>query len=279
MSAEIGYLSAFLGGVLALASPCSAMLLPAFFAYAFERPAKLLATTGVFYLGLIATLVPMGAAASTVGAALTTHRDAVVTVGGAVLIGFGVMQIAGVGFGSRLAQRAAGRLGLRSTLSVFALGAVYGLAGFCAGPILGSVLAISAIGGDPVYGGALLAVYGLGMVAPLAVLALLWERLRLGERAWVRGRELRLGPLRTHTASLAAGLLFVGIGLLFLLSDGTATIAAPVGVDAQFDAQVWARRVGERVGDLALVAVVAALAIAAIAWRAYRSRSSASVTR
>lgn len=275
MSAEIGYLSAFLGGVLALVSPCSAMLLPAFFAYAFERPAKLLATTGIFYLGLAATLVPMGAAASTVGAALTTHRDTVVAVGGGVLIAFGAMQIAGVGFGSRLAQRAAGRLTPQSALSVLALGAVYGLAGFCAGPILGSVLAVAAIGGDPVYGGALLLVYALGMVAPLALLALLWERLELGRRRWLRGRELRIGPLRTHTTSLVSGLLFVGIGLLFLLTDGTGTIAGPVGVDAQFDAQVWTRRVGERVGDLTAVAVVAALALAAVAWRLLRRRDAA----
>ncbi len=32
---QIGLLGAFLGGVLALLSPCSALLLPSFFAYAF----------------------------------------------------------------------------------------------------------------------------------------------------------------------------------------------------------------------------------------------------
>ncbi|MBB4664525.1 cytochrome c biogenesis CcdA family protein [Conexibacter arvalis] len=270
MPAEIGYVGAFLGGLLALVSPCSAMLLPAFFAYAFERPAKLLATTGVFYLGLAATLVPMGAAASTVGAALTTHRDTVVTIGGATLIAFGAMQIAGIGFGSRLAQRTAGRLSPQSALSVLALGAVYGLAGFCAGPILGSVLAVAAIGGDPVYGGALLLAYALGMVVPLALLALLWDRLQLGRRRWLRGRVLRLGPLRTHTTSLVSGTLFIGIGLLFLLTDGTGTIAGPVGVDAQFDAQVWAQRAGERAGDLTVVAILGALLLAALGLKRLR---------
>ncbi|MCY9555783.1 hypothetical protein M5W98_29730, partial [Paenibacillus apiarius] len=58
---EIGYLAALLGGVLALLSPCSAMLLPAFFAYAFQNPRQLLARTAVFYLGLAAVLVPLGA--------------------------------------------------------------------------------------------------------------------------------------------------------------------------------------------------------------------------
>lgn len=254
MSAEIGYAGAFLGGLLALISPCSAMLLPAFFAYAFERPAKLLATTGIFYLGLAATLVPMGAAASTVGAALTTHRDTVVLVGSGMLIAFGAMQIAGISFGFRFAQQTAGRLSPRSALSVLTLGAVYGLAGFCAGPILGSVLTVAALGGDPVYGGALLLVYALGMVVPLAILALLWDRLQLGRRSWLRGRDLQLGPLRTHTTSLISGLLFIGIGLLFLLTDGTGTIAGPFSVDAQVDAQVWVQRVGQNASDLAAVA-------------------------
>lgn len=40
---DIGYLAALMGGVLALLSPCSAMLLPAFFAYAFQNPRQLLA--------------------------------------------------------------------------------------------------------------------------------------------------------------------------------------------------------------------------------------------
>ena len=49
---DVGYLAALLGGVLALLSPCSAMLLPAFFAYAFGSRRRLVSRTGVFYLGL-----------------------------------------------------------------------------------------------------------------------------------------------------------------------------------------------------------------------------------
>ena len=45
---SIGFLGAFLGGVLAILSPCSALLLPAFFAYAFT----LLRTTSARFLRL-----------------------------------------------------------------------------------------------------------------------------------------------------------------------------------------------------------------------------------
>lgn len=59
---DIGYFAAFLGGLLALLSPCSALLLPAFFAYSIDSPTRLVARTGVFYLGLATTLVLLGAA-------------------------------------------------------------------------------------------------------------------------------------------------------------------------------------------------------------------------
>lgn len=268
---EIGYLGALLGGVLALASPCSAMLLPAFFAYAFDRPTTIVARTGLFYVGLLLTLVPLGVAASSVGRILTVHRETVILISGAVLIVLGVIQILGRGFGSGVAQRAAGRIRVQSGLSVVALGAVYGLAGFCAGPILGSVLAVSAAGGDPVYGGVLLALYALGMVVPLLLLALAWERFDLGRRGWLRGREIRIGRLRTHTTSVVSGVLFVGLGLLFVLTDGTGSIASPLDVDAQFDAQLWAGRIGDRIGDIALVAAAVVVVVLLIARRARRA--------
>src|SRR5215218_7163759 len=57
---EVSFLASFLGGLLSLLSPCSALLLPAFFAYAFQSRGELVGRTAVFYLGLCATLVPLG---------------------------------------------------------------------------------------------------------------------------------------------------------------------------------------------------------------------------
>src|SRR5690625_6928245 len=77
---EIGLLGAFLGGILTLLSPCSAMLLPAFFSYAFTGPKELVARTGVFYLGLVTTLAPLGVLAGTLGAFVNEHRFTFVTI-------------------------------------------------------------------------------------------------------------------------------------------------------------------------------------------------------
>ncbi|MDA3625228.1 sulfite exporter TauE/SafE family protein [Saccharopolyspora sp. WRP15-2] len=269
---EIGLLGAFLGGLLTLVSPCSALLLPSFFAYAFDGFGKLVARTTAFYLGLVTTLVPLGAAAGLFGSLLTEYRSEVTLVGGLLLIALGLLQISGKGFGISAAQRMTGRIRLSSGLSVYALGLVYGLAGFCAGPLLGGVLTVSAAGGEVLYGAVLLAVFALGMAFPLFLLALLWERFRIGERSWVRGREVSIGRLRLHTTNIISGLVFVAIGILFVLTEGAANLGSVSDVDTQFSVQAWLSDVSAAVSNAAVLVVLAALALAAVLWKLVRMR-------
>lgn len=223
---EASLLAAFFGGLLSLFSPCSALLLPAFFAYAFGSGKELIGRTAVLYLGLCTTLVPLGMGISAVSSLFYGEREVLILVAGVVVIALGIVQILA---GSSLPSGPLGRLrGLAprgdSAGAVYALGAVYGLAGFCSGPILGAVLTVAAFSGDPLRGALLLALYALGMAAPLFLLALLWDRLRLGERRWLRGRELKLGPLRVHTTNLVSGLMFVALGIVFIFYEGTSAL-------------------------------------------------------
>ncbi|MFP1629395.1 cytochrome c biogenesis CcdA family protein [Streptomyces sp. 5K101] len=267
---DIGYLAAFLGGLLALISPCSALLLPAFFAYSIDSTGRLLARTGIFFAGLATTLVPLGAAGSFAGRLFYGHRDLLVSAGGWLIVALGVAQILGMGFASRRIAAVSGRIRPTTALSVYALGLVYGLAGFCAGPILGSVLTVAALSGSPVYGGLLLAVYALGMAVPLFLLALLWDRFDLGGRRRLRGRELRVGRFRLHTTSLASGLFFVLLGTLFLAFDGTTALPGLLSVDDSFAVEEWASGVGRTVPDWALLVLVVAVAALVLAVRGRR---------
>ncbi|MBT2478524.1 cytochrome c biogenesis CcdA family protein [Streptomyces sp. ISL-94] len=255
---DIGYLAALLGGLLALLSPCSALLLPAFFAYSIDSASRLLARTGIFYAGLASTLVPLGAASSTAGRFFHGNRDALVLVGGWLIIALGLAQILGLGFASRRISELSGRIRPTTALSVYALGAVYGLAGFCAGPILGSVLTVAAVSGSPVYGGLLLAVYALGMAVPLFVLALLWERFELGRRRWLRGRALTVGRFELHTTSALSGLFFIALGGLFLVFDGASALPGLLDVDDSFAVEQRVRSLADGVPDWALLGLVAA---------------------
>ena len=130
--------------------------------------------------------------------------------------------------------------------------------------------------GRPLQGGALLAVYALGMAAPLFVLAALWDRFDLGRKPWLRGRMLHLGLVHVHTTSLVSGVLFVVIGILFLRFDGTAGITGVLGLgdttDLEFEAQRWIGEVTAAVPAWVLPAGIALLA-GAVAWRRTKRRA------
>lgn len=67
---DIGLADTLVGGLRSLLSPCSVSPLPAFFAYAFASPGRLLGRTGLCYPGLLTTLVPLGVLAAGLGAVL-----------------------------------------------------------------------------------------------------------------------------------------------------------------------------------------------------------------
>lgn len=264
---SIGIVGAFLAGVLSLLSPCSALLLPAFFAYAFNSKTRLFARTAVFLLGLLVIMVPLGMGVGWLGKALAVHRDTLIVGGGLVVIAFGIATFFGLGFSiagvSQLSARAQGV----SWLSVFALGAVYGFAGFCAGPMLGAVLTTALTTSNPVYSGGIMAMYALGMTVPLFLLAGLWERYDLAHASWLRGKAIGVGPLTLNSMSMLAGALFIVIGLLFVLSHGTAGLPSVISVDQQLLLQSSALRwMSGLPGKLVLLAVLGA----ALAWAVHR---------
>jgi cytochrome c biogenesis protein CcdA len=272
---EISLLAAFFGGVLSLLSPCSALLLPAFFAYAFSGGGELVGKTGLFYLGLAATLVPLGMGVSAVSALFYGQRAALISISGVLLIAFGLLQLLGRGFSVGPLARLRSRIRGESAAAVFALGAVYGFAGFCSGPILGAVLTVAAASGGAARGALLLAVYAAGMAAPLFLLALFWDRLDLGRRHWLRGREIPVGTLRLHTTNLVSGAMFVLLGVLFIAYEGTSALSGLYesngATDLAFTAQQWAVGVARRIPDPALLAGLGAL-LAALLFRWYLRR-------
>src|ERR671913_919342 len=258
---EASFLATFLGGLLSLLSPCSALLLPAFFAYAFQSRGVLVGRTVVFYLGLCATLVPLGMGITAVSSLLYGHRSTLITVSGLVIIALGVIQVFGGGFAFGPVERLRGGIKGDSLVATFFLGAVYGFAGFCSGPILGAVLPVAASSGSVLRGAGLLATYAAGMAAPLFLMALLWERLDLGHRRWLRGREVALGRLRFHSTNLISGLMFVAIGVLFIVFEGTSGLeglyAAGGATELAFSAQRWVGAVSENIS--AALAVIGAI--------------------
>ena len=274
---EISYLAAFFGGILSLLSPCSALLLPAFFAYAFQSRKDLLTKTAVFYLGLAATLVPLGMGVSAVSRLVYGKRSILILVSGVIIILLGVLQLLGRGFTFGTLSRIQGKVRGESTGATFALGAVYGFAGFCSGPILGAVLTVAASSGQVIRGAVLLAIYALGMAVPLFLMAALWDRFELGRRSWLRGRELSIGRLRVHTTNLLSGAMFVLLGVVFIAYEGTSALSglyeAYGVVDLAYTAERWVSSFANSVPDaLVLTSVFAAILVLASIVLARRRR-------
>jgi cytochrome c biogenesis protein CcdA len=275
---EISYLAAFVGGVLSLLSPCSALLLPAFFAYAFQSRKDLLAKTAVFYLGLAATLVPLGMGISAVSRLVYGERSTLIAVSGAVIILLGVLQLLGRGF--KLLgplSRMRGKVRGETTGATFALGAVYGFAGFCSGPILGAVLTVAASSGQVFRGAVLLAIYALGMAAPLFLMAALWDRFDLGRRSWLRGRELSIGRLRIHTINVVSGVMFILLGSVFIAYEGTAALSGLYeengAVEVAFAAEQWVRSFSGSIPDTLVIAGALPAALVLVGMVLVRRRS------
>lgn len=221
-------LGALLGGLLTLLAPCSVMVLPTFFAYAFTSPTKLLTRTVTFWAGLITTLVPLGAAIATVTSTLRQWSTGITLTAAVFVILLGFAQVFSVeipkitfrrprvGTITPTGTRAGGDTS--SALSVYLLGITYGFAGVgCAGPILGAVLALAGIGGSPWTGAWLMLLYATGMAAPLAILALLWQTLGLSQKGWLRPRPLHLFGRWTTWTNVISGIILILLGLALVL--------------------------------------------------------------
>ncbi|MGH3089745.1 MAG: cytochrome c biogenesis CcdA family protein, partial [Rubrobacteraceae bacterium] len=274
MAVEASFLASCLGGVLSLLSPCSALLLPAFFAYAFSGGRELLKKTVLFYVGLCVTLAPLGMGISAVSSLFYGQRNLLITVSGLLIITFGSLILFGGGFAVGPLERLRGKIRGDSAGAVFALGAIYGFAGFCSGPILGAILTVAAASGGAAQGAFLLATYALGMAMPLFVLALLWERLDIGRRRWLRGRELSLGPLRLHTTNLLSGLMFIALGTVFMVYEGTSALTgfyeSRGASDIAFAAEEWARGVAGVAPPWVPILILAVVASGALLWWHFR---------
>lgn len=218
----------FLAGLFSFLSPCTLPILPAYFAFTFQAKRDRVTIMSIaFFLGLATTIVVLGASATALSRFLFGYLSLLTSLGGVLIIVFGVMSFFGIGFsGMQLLERPVG-----GVVGSYLYGATFALGwSACVGPILGALLTMLATQGIAVAQGALLAfVYALGLGTPLIIISTYFSRLGTGSKFWqvikgkayfvtIGGRELML-----HTTSMASGVLLVLMGLL-LATGNLATI-------------------------------------------------------
>ena len=272
-------LTSFLAGMVALLAPCCvSVMLPAYFAAGFARRSGIVAATGVFAAGVATLIVPIGLGASALSAAVPAHHLLIFAVGGAAMLAGGIAVLAG--WKPMLPVPSLRSPAGHGYGAAYGLGLFSGIASACCAPVLVGVVVLT---GSAASFGAALAVSGTyvaGMVAPLAVLALVWERRDWGSSRLLHGRQVRVGFARLKRTmplgSAASGVVLIGIGIVTLVTAVTGPSMPSSGWQVSFAA--WLQHVSSVTGrglswlpGWAVLLALAALA-AVLAWQARRSR-------
>ncbi len=208
-------LAAVIAGAIALFAPCCiSVMLPAYFASSFQNRRLLVAMTFLFAAGIATVILPIALGASVLRQLLTAQHTVIYVTGGVLVLTLAIYVLLGGQIHLPMpGRRASGKAGV---LSVYSLGIFSGVASSCCAPVLAGVIALSSVASSFWLALGLGTAYVFGMVAPLFVIALLWDRYDWRASRLFRPRSFpwRLGSLRrTVTATnLASGILLALIG-------------------------------------------------------------------
>jgi len=271
-------LAAFFAGGVALFAPCCIVFLaPSYMAVAVKnRRWRLLPLTFVFAAGLAMVLVPITLGMSLVASAIANYHAPLYYAGGALMLALAVLSLSGrmMSLPSFLRAPDTAR---GDSASFFALGVFSGIASSCCAPVLAGVMALSALSGSAVGGITLGLAYTFGMVFPLFVMALLWDRYRLGERKFLRAKSVRIRvagkilAINTVNLVVAAAFAVMGVFVIYLANTGQMTggpgfqVAMGKTLERIFTRiEVWTDPVPEPILGLAVLALAVLFVIATL---------------
>ncbi len=206
---------AFLAGVLSFLSPCVLPLVPTYLAYvggsAGARRDLVVRNAALFVAGFSLVFIAMGASASALGSLLREYQTVLTTVGGFLVIGFGLVMLGVIRlpFLYRDTRLQVGRTtDTQRPWGATLLGMAFAFGWTpCIGPVLGTILATAGAAGTLASGVGLLAAYAAGLAVPFMVAALALEPfLRVSKR---------LGPWLPWIERAAGALLLV-VGVLMV---------------------------------------------------------------
>ncbi|MBI5739945.1 MAG: cytochrome c biogenesis protein CcdA [Nitrospirae bacterium] len=236
---NVGYIGAFLGGVLSFLSPCVLPLIPSYVSYItgisfedFKTGDKALirrltlVNSSAFVAGFSTVFILLGISSSYIGALFSVYYDQIRIIGGIIIIVFGLYVMGVLKLNFLMADK---RVHLKSkprgVLGSLVVGLTFG-AGWtpCIGPILGSILLIAGTAGSAMYGFKLLLVYSLGLAIPFITTSLLIN-IFLSHFSAIQ-KYMRI-------IMIASGLLLISFGII-LLTDSVhilLSVAPDLGVE------------------------------------------------
>ena len=180
---------AFLAGIISFLSPCVLPIVPPYLAYMSgisiadatnnDKPVSVFLPALFFVLGLSTVFLILGFAASALGTLFLSYQDALNTIAGLLVMGFGLhfLGILRLGLLEREARfEASSQNG--SAFGAYVLGLAFAFGWTpCIGPQLASILTLAASEGSLVRGTTLLGIYAVGLGVPFLLVAVFLNRL------------------------------------------------------------------------------------------------------
>lgn len=217
---SFGLVAAFGAGILSFLSPCVLPLVPGYLSYLAGMSVQEIQSQPTtrwrvsvhalcFVLGFVVIFALLGAAASLAGLALRAYQLVLARLAGVLLVLFGIALtgLVPVPFLSRehrIQVQPGTSVWWRSGLIGVAFGAGWSA---CTGPILGSILALTAVSATLVQGVIFLLAYALGLGLPFLLVGILVDRIS----PLMRRIRRYTGPI-----SLIGGVLLILMGMLIL---------------------------------------------------------------
>ena len=211
---SMGYLAAFLEGIVTFISPCLLPLLPVYLAFfaggesgaTGASTARAVRSALCFVLGFAVPFTLMGAFAGTLGSLLLRHQRLLEVLCGCLVVtlGLGYLGVLPIG----LLERATGVRGgrRRGPLGALLLGVTFAVGWTpCVGTFLASALSLAATSGSAAVGVAMLLCFSLGLGVPFVLSAVLVDQLE-GAISWIKAHY--------ELVNRACGLLLVAVGAL-----------------------------------------------------------------
>ena len=215
--ADVGFLAAFVAGVLCFSSPCVLPLVPLYLAHlagtggpdATPTRRTVLPHALAFVMGFGVIFVLLGVSLGALGGLFLVYRDWMVRVGGLVMITMGLQLIGAIRIPFLDRTYRSNLLGMQTRPghvgSSFLVGVGFA-AGWtpCVGPILGAIFTFAVSTADPTRSGMLFGAYALGLAVPFLAAAL------------ALGSVTR--PLRRMSSglNLASGTIMMAVGALMI---------------------------------------------------------------
>jgi cytochrome c-type biogenesis protein len=215
----LGYvIAAFIAGVIALAMPCCfSVLLSSYSAQSFKQKSRLVGMTAIFSMGIATIMLPLSFGITLIARAVGTNHTLVFVMGGFLMILIGFWTLWGRGMLPRIDFNV-NLNKIPNVGSIYALGMFSGAATSCCAPVLAGILIFAALSASILEGLLIGFTYVIGMVFPLFVIAVAWDKYQARDENPFHGKIVNLKlfgrEFSAHSSKLVAGIMFLVMGVV-----------------------------------------------------------------